>query len=121
VKNEMKSEKIEKTMQERAKELKNVFSDVSDGEKILVDHLIDEVVYLESRMQTLKELPQTQIVTKYKSTGEIIEGVKTTAAAKQYKECSQSYMNAIRILLNVLRKTDVEAGNELLKKLEEFQ
>ena len=112
--------KCEKTANERINELKSVFNDVSDGEKVLVNNLINEVVYLESRMNELRELPQTQIVTKYKSTGEIIEGVKSTAAAKQYKECSQSYMNAIRILLNVLRKTDVDAGNELLKKLEEF-
>ena len=112
--------KTEKTVNEREKELQSVFKDVSDGEKTLVNNLVKEVAYLEYRMAQLRELPQTQIITKYKSNGDIIEGVKSTAAAKQYKECSQSYMNAIRILLNVLRKTDVDAGNELLKKLEEF-
>lgn len=46
--------------------------------------------------------------------------MKSTPAAKQYKECSQSYMNAVRILLNTLRKTQTDAADELLKRLEEF-
>jgi hypothetical protein len=45
---------------------------------------------------------------------------KTTPAAKLYKECSQSYMNAIRILVGILHKTDSSAQDELLKRLEEF-
>ena len=46
--------------------------------------------------------------------------IRTTPAAKLYKESSQSYMNAVRILLNILRKTETQAADELMKKLEEF-
>lgn len=91
-----------------------IFENVDEGERILVDRLIDEVVYLESRMTELRALPFIQI---HQSNPAL---QKSTAAAKQYKECSQAYMNAIRILLNVLRKVDADAENELLKKLEEF-
>ena len=45
---------------------------------------------------------------------------KTTAAAKQYKECSQSYMNAIRILSGILRNAEGDADDDLLARLEEF-
>ena len=41
-------------------------------------------------------------------------------AAKLYKECMQSYMNAIRILLNTLRKVESSAADELLERLKEF-
>ena len=52
--------KTEKAANERINELKSVFNDVSDGEKVLVNNLINEVVYLESRMNELRELPQEQ-------------------------------------------------------------
>lgn len=91
-----------------------IFEGVDASERVLVDRLIDEVVYLEERMEQLRAMPFIQIHPDNPALQ------RTTAAAKQYKECSQSYMNAIRILLNVLRKVDADAENELLKKLEEF-
>lgn len=45
---------------------------------------------------------------------------KTTPASKVYKECMQSYMNAIRILLNTLRKVESSAADELIERLKEF-
>ena len=45
---------------------------------------------------------------------------KVTAAARLYKEYVTSYMNALRILLNVLRKVETSAQDELLKRLGEF-
>ena len=45
---------------------------------------------------------------------------KTTSAAKLYKECSQSYMNAIRILSGILNRVDTSAADMLEKQLSEF-
>ena len=91
--------------------LKNIDSDKRD----LVDRLIDEIVFLENRMTELKKLPFISISPKNPALQ------KQTAAAKQYKECSQSYMNGIRILISVLMKSDTNAADELMKKLSEFQ
>ena len=98
----------------RREELDEIFRDVDEDEKKLVDNLIDEVVFLEEQMTRLKTLPFISVHPKNSALQ------KTTSAAKQYKECSQSYMNATRILLNVLRKVESSAQDELLKRLEEF-
>lgn len=94
--------------------LDSIFADVDKNEKKLINPLLDEVVYLEEKMTELKKLPfidvHPQKPTKQKS----------TPAAKLYKECSQSYMNAIRILHSVLAKLEVSAQDELMKRLEEF-
>lgn len=99
---------------DRREELDEIFRDVDEDEKKLVNHLIDEVVFLEEQMERLKELPFIRIHPKNPAMQ------KATPAAKQYKEYSQSYMNAMRILLNILRKVESSAQDELLKRLEEF-
>lgn len=98
----------------RFEELKDLFADVEENEKKLVLRLLAEVVYLEERMEELKKLPFLHIHPKNPALQ------KLTPAAKLYKECSQSYMNAIRILLSILRKVETSAQDELLKRLEEF-
>lgn len=98
----------------RRKQLEAIFADVDPNEKILVSYLIDEVVYLEKRMADLKKLPPINTHPQNPALQ------KSTPAAKQYKECMQSYMNALRILVNILRKVETSAQDELLKKLEEF-
>lgn len=99
---------------ERRKQLDEVFSGLEAREKILLDPLLDEVVYLESEMKEKRKLPFIRVHPKNK------EKQQSTVAARQYKELSQSYMNAIRILISALHKTEDEAQNELLKRLEEF-
>ena len=99
---------------ERRKQLESIFEHVDESEKILIDRLIDEAVYLEEQMDMLRSMPHIEIHPTNP------QKMRSTAAAKQYKECSQSYMNAMRILLNVLRKVDSDAAGELLKRLEEF-
>lgn len=98
----------------RRQQLDKIFEFVDESEKILVDNLLDEVVYLEERMTELRKCDFLRI------NPDNPQQQKTTAAAKQYKECSQSYMNAIRILINVLRKVESNAADDLMKRLEEF-
>lgn len=99
----------------RREELDDIFKEVDPNEKKLVNRLIDEVVFLETQMTSLKQLPFISINPKNSAQQKI------TPAAKLYKECSQSYMNAIRILCSILHKIDSSAENELLKKLSEFE
>ena len=99
---------------ERLESLQGIFRDIDPGERVLVDQLIREVAFLEERMEELREQP---FIVHHPTRPGVM---KSTPAAKQYKECSQSYMNAVRILLNTLRKTQTDAADELLKRLEEF-
>lgn len=94
--------------------LDDIFSGVEAKEKKLIDPLLDEVVFLENQMNELKKVPFIRINSKNSNLQ------RKTEAAKLYKECSQSYMNAIRILCSILHKVDSSAENELMKKLEEF-
>ena len=98
----------------RKSELFEVFSGVDEREQKLARKLINEVVFLEEQMDELRKLPFISIHPTNKA------NQKSTAAAKQYKECSQSYMNAIRILLSLLRKEDNAEQNELLSRLSEY-
>lgn len=98
----------------RREELNDIFKDIDPNEKKLINPLIDEIVFIEKQMNELEKLPFILVNPKNPSMQ------KTTPAAKQYKECSQSYMNAIRILCSILHKVDSSAEDELMKKLEVF-
>lgn len=100
---------------DRRAEYDDIFKDVDENEKRLVDNLIDEVIYYEEQMAELKKLPFININPKNPAQQ------KQTAAAKLYKEMSASYMNGIRILLNILRKVESAAQDELLRRLAEFE
>lgn len=99
----------------RKETLEEIFKDIDPNEKKLIDPLIEEVIFLETQMYELKKLPFLNINPKNQALQ------KKTEAAKLYKECSQSYMNAIRILCSILHKVDSTAQDELLKRLEEFK
>lgn len=99
----------------RKEELVGIFKDVDENTLNLILPLIDEVVFIEEMMRELKKLPFIRVHPKNPSKQE------TTPAGKQYKEFSQSYMNAIRILCSILNKVDSNAENELLKKLADFK
>lgn len=98
----------------RLEKLQEVFEDVDESQKTVVENLISEVVFLEGQMDVLRKLPFVSVHPNNPSL------MKQTPAAKLYKECSQSYMNAIRILLSVLKGVESAAQDELLRRLEEF-
>ena len=99
----------------RREQLDEIFKNVDEGQKQLVDRLLDEVIFLEDQMTELKKLPFVNVHPQNPALQ------KTTSAAKLYKECSQSYMNAIRILSSILHKVESSAQDDLLKLLEGFE
>lgn len=99
----------------RREQLDEIFKNVEDSQKQLVTRLLDEVIFLEEQMTELKKLPFVRVHPKDPTLQ------KTTSAAKLYKECTQSYMNAIRILSSILHKVESSAQDELLKLLEGFE
>lgn len=100
---------------DRRQQLDEIFRDVGDDEKKLVGRLLDEVVFLETKMAELKAMPFLNV----HPNNPAIQ--KMTPAAKLYKECSQSYMNAIRILCGILNKIESSAQDELMKALEMYE
>ena len=99
----------------RREQLNEIFKNVEENQQQLVSRLLDEVVFLEEQMTNLKKLPFVNVHPQKP------ELQKITPAAKLYKECTQSYMNAIRILCSILHKVESSAQDDLLKLLEEFK
>lgn len=96
---------------ERKEILQKIFSEINQNEKELIEPLIDEIVFLEEQMSELKKLPFINVHPKNPSLQ------KKTEAAKVYKECSQSYMNAIRILCSLLNKESTPEDSPLRQYL----
>ena len=86
---------------DRKEQLQKVFENVDEDKKILVSYAIDELVFLEKKLTTLKKYPFTLY---NKLTGE----TKVTAAGKQFKELEQSYLNCLKVLHGVLRNASSE-------------
>ncbi len=99
---------------DRKNEILSLFEHVDDKERQLLMPLMENIVFLEERMNDLREMPFVRVHPK----NPLLQ--KTTPAAKLYKECMQSYMNGIRILLNALRKVESSAADELMERLKEF-
>ena len=98
----------------RKSDLLKVFAVLDESEQKVIERLVDEVVFLEKQMEKLRALPFFEVHPRNKNR------IRSTPAAKLYKECSQSYMNAVRIMTGLLRKVDTGAESELEKLLSEF-
>lgn len=64
----------------------------------LVNSVIDDVVFLEGRLEELKKLPFIQV---HPTKSEL---QRSTPAAKQYKEFLQQYINCIKMIESVIYK-----------------
>ena len=108
------SKEIKVDESSRRSEFEKLFENVDESERKLVERLIGEAIYCEEQMTELRKLPQIAINPKNPALQKI------TAAARLYKDFASNYRDTIRILLNVLRKVESQAQDELLKRLEEF-
>lgn len=91
---------------DRKTELLAMFDDVADAKGLILP-LIDDVVFLEARLQELRALPFLRIHPKDPSQQ------KPTPASRQYKELLQQYNNCIKILAGILRKDAAEEESPL--------
>ena len=90
----------------RKEELINIFKGI-EGINEIVTPLIDDVVFLEERLEELRKLPFIRVNPKNDA------DQKATPAAKQYKEFLQQYNNCIKILASVLTKNGAEEESPL--------
>ena len=92
----------------RSEELRQIFKDFDETKFKVVEPLIDEAVYLEEQMLSLKKYP---FIKSREYKGEI--QTKVTAAGKQYREYLQTYTNIIDKLCRMLGKVEGEDGSPL--------
>ena len=90
----------------RKEELLKIFDQIDDTKGIIAP-MIDDVVFLELRLQELRQLPFIRVNPKNPA------DQKPTPAAKQYKELLQQYNNCIKILTGILRKDAPEEDSPL--------
>ena len=96
-------------------ELRSFFEKVSDEKRQFAYDTIDEYVYFQNQIETLKELPQIEVSQRNPAKQRL------TPAAKLIKEYSK-VMDAKRgTLLRILNSMDNSAADELLAKLSEFE
>lgn len=80
----------------RKEELLKICSGLDPETLKLVDPLIDQLIFLESQLEFLKKLPFI-VVKPDDNTKQ-----KVTPAYKQYKDLSQTYINALKVINSTL-------------------
>lgn len=92
----------------RSEELRQIFKDFDETKFKVIDPLIDEAVFLEEQMTSLKKYP---FIKSREFKGEI--QTKVTAAGKQYREYLQTYTNIIDKLCRMLGKVEGDEDSPL--------
>lgn len=100
---------------ERIEQLKEISRKLTADQQAVIEPLISEIDFMEKRLAQLRKLPHIRIHPKDRSRQE------TTPACKQYKETMQAYLNAVKVILTALQRTETSAADELIEKLSEFQ
>ena len=85
---------------DRKDELLKILENVDESKKIIVLPMIDDIIFMEKKLNELRELPFIRI----HPTNE--EKQKVTPAAKQYKELLQQYNNCIKIVISTISKNE---------------
>lgn len=101
--------------EKRREQLNEIFKNVDEPQKQLIDPLLDELVRLEDEIAELRKLPQLRVHPNNPSIQ------KLTPAARLLKMELQSYMNAVRILSGILNKIESTTQDELLEALKQFE
>lgn len=100
---------------ERLESLKAIFEKVDADKAAVVSPLLPQVVFMEQRLDELRNVPHIRIHPKNPARQEI------TAAGKQYKELMQSYLNAVKVLQMTLSRYSVEEKDAFDEWLEQNQ
>lgn len=102
-------------VENRKNDLLRLCEGLDDSVKTATKRLIDEIVFLEMRLDALKEYPFIEVNPKNPVQQ------RATYAAKQYKELLQQYNNCLKILLGVLNKVEGDEISPLRQYLNEMR
>jgi hypothetical protein len=99
----------------RKEELEKILDKLDEDKRSVLTPLLDDICFIENRLDELRKLPHIRVHPKFKSRQEI------TPAGKQYKEMLQTYNNSIKVIISALNKVETSAADELFEKLKEFE
>lgn len=99
---------------ERIEKLREIFDNVDEDKRTVIEPLLDDVIFIEKRLSELRKLPMIRVHPNNPARQEV------TPAGKQYKEYMQSYLNAIKVLQMTLYRAGETGESALLKALKEF-
>lgn len=80
---------------------------IPEDSKSLVVDIVDQIVFIESQLESLKKLPFIE-VNKNDPTKQ-----RNTPASKMYKEFLQQYINAIKVLESIIYRDKRLEGEEI--------
>lgn len=98
----------------RKEELYRLIENVGDDNRIFAENLVEEILFLEEHLATLKQLP---MIKHHPRNPEI---VKPTSASKMYKEFLQQYNNTVKNLYSMTGKKDKNDDSPLRAFMKEF-
>lgn len=99
--------------EDRRKELLKLFEGADDVKTVVIP-LIEDIIFLENKLERLRRLPFIRI------NPEDLAKQKATPAAKQYKEMLQQYNNCIKTLTGILKKSQGEEESPLREFMRRF-
>lgn len=100
---------------EREKRLREIFESIPEEKRVVVEPLLDDIIFLERQLHELKRYPMIKVHPKNPAMQ------KVTPAAKLFKEYMQSYLNAIKVIQKTLYLAGETGESPLLKALKEFE
>lgn len=99
----------------REEKLRDIFKNIDEDKREVINPLIDDVVFIENKLIELRKLPMIRVHPNNPARQE------TTPAGKMYKEFMQSYLNALKVLQRALYQSGETGDSPLVKALKEFE
>lgn len=87
----------------------NLIKALEGADLVLIQNVVDEVIFVEKQLQELKKLPLIKV------NPENSLQQKATPAAKQYKEFLQQYNNLIKLLYSISGQKENDEESHLRK------
>ena len=87
----------------------NLIKALEGADLVLIQNVVDEVIFVEEQLQELKKLPFIKV------NPENPLQQKATPAAKQYKEFLQQYNNLIKLLYSISGQKENDEESPLRK------
>ena len=95
----------------RKTEITDAIGDVSEAELKIIDPLLNDIVFLEGKLDELKQYPFIDV----NKDNPVRQ--KTTPAGKQYKELLQQYINCLKVIISLIGDQNVSEDSPLRKWL----
>lgn len=111
--------KKEEFIKEKQEELTELFRDLTEDKKVVINQLIDELSFMYSELKELKEIIKRDGTREKYQNGKNQYGIKKSAAAENYIAIVKNYAAISKQLTDYLPKNEVTKPDEFEKFLNE--